>query len=139
MTGVISVLSLLAFALSLNAQITATLNSSNGLDHVTIRNNSTASLVAFVVTVYQAPRSHFSTRAPLVVYSDPLIDPGTTPLPASEERVVITRGAGFSGPRGMGPSAKKALAEPIVTAGIFADGTTTGDPTLLGRLTMRRA
>src|SRR5207244_12989626 len=66
---------------------TTTLNRlPDGLDEVRIRNNSATSLVAFVITVKQRPRSAYSRNAPFVVYSDPLIEPETNPLLAHEER-----------------------------------------------------
>jgi hypothetical protein len=157
MKTVISVASALACAFSLDAQITTTLNHlPDGLDEVRIRNNSTTSLVAFVVTVKQAPLSPATSNAPFVVYSDPLIEPETKPLLASEERVVMMRGMGpgpLSGAlrrkttdrahtaadAGARPSGRRFLEEPIVTAGIFADGATTGDAALLARLVWRRS
>src|SRR6266700_2475232 len=109
MKSVISVASVLACAFSLDAQITTTLNRlPDGLDEVRIRNNSAASLVAFVVTVKQAPLSANASNAPFVVYSDPLIEPATRPLLASEERVVMVRG--FQDPSGR---RRRLLEEPI--------------------------
>jgi hypothetical protein len=135
MKTVISVVSVIACAFSLDAQITATFNRlPNGSTAVRIRNNSATGLVAFVVTVKQAPLSAFSSYAPFVVYSDPLLEPAARPLPASEERVVMTEGL-------HDPSGRRlvVLEEPIITAGILADGTTTGDPALLTRLILRRS
>ncbi|MBI3281142.1 MAG: hypothetical protein HYZ57_15010, partial [Acidobacteria bacterium] len=93
------------------------------------------SLVAFVVSVKQAPRSAYSSRAPFVVYSDPLIERAAKPLPAGGERVVMLRGAA----PGRDRSGGHLLEEPIATAGILADGTTTGDAALLSRLILRRS
>jgi hypothetical protein len=145
MKAVISVASVLACALSLDAQITATLNRlPDGLDEVRIRNNSATSLAAFVVSVKQAPRSAYPSNGPFGVYSDPSIDPANRPLLASEERVVMTMKA-MAAP-GWDASGKRlserpihVLEEPIVTAGVFADGSTTGDATLLTRLMLRRS
>jgi hypothetical protein len=120
---------------SLEAQIVAKLNRlPDGVDEVRIRNSSATSLVAFVVTVKQVPLSAFSSNAPFVVYSDPLIESAARPLLASEERAVM---ASFF----QDPSGKRIgrLEEPIVTAGIFADGTTIGDTALLTRLLSRRS
>jgi hypothetical protein len=135
MRTAISVVSVLACAFSLDAQITATLNPlPNGSTAIRIRNNSATSLVAFVVTVKQSPWSAFASNAPFVVYSDPLIEPAARPLPASAERVVMTEG--FHDPSGR---RLVALEEPVVAAGILADGATTGDAALLTRLILRRS
>jgi hypothetical protein len=80
-------------------------------------------MVAFVVTAKQASE-------PIVVFSDPLIEATAAPLGDAEERVVMS--IGFFGEHHRG------LEEPIVTAGILADGTTTGDAALLTRLILRR-
>jgi hypothetical protein len=143
MTTVISVASVFACVFSLDAQITTTLKHlPDGLDQVRIRNNSATALAAFVVSVKQVPREENSSHAPFVVYSDPLIEPVTRPLAAREERVVIVSGVApgldSSGrPRCHGDCS--VLEEPIVTAGIFVDGTTTGDTALLTRLVSRRS
>jgi hypothetical protein len=133
---VISVGCVLACALSLEAQITATLNhSSDGSDVVRIRNDSAISLVTFVVTVGHALQSASASKAPFVVYSDPVIEPTTTPIPASGERVVMVWGIrNFNG-----RPIQDVLEEPIVAAGILADGATIGDASLLSRLIMRRS
>jgi hypothetical protein len=106
----------------------------DGTDEVKIRNNSATSLVAFVVTVKQVPLSANASNAPFVMYSDPLIEPAASPLPAGEERVV--RVMRFAGPGG---KIRRLFDEPVVAAGIFADGTTTGDAVLLTRLMFRRS
>jgi hypothetical protein len=136
MKAVISVAPLLACAFSLNAQITATLiHRSNGLDDVKIRNNSTISLVAYVVSVKRAPQSANASSAPFVRYSDPLIEPVAKPLLPGEERVVMSMGMN---PGVTNPGARF-FEEPIVTAGVFADDTTTGDAALLAGLVLRRS
>src|SRR5436190_11708422 len=119
MRTVISVASVLASAFSLDAQITSTLNRlPDGLEEVRIRNNSTTSLVTFVVAVKQAPWSAAASNAPFVVYSDPLIEAAARPLLAGEERVVMANRFVLRGET----SPRRSLEEPIVTAGIFADG-----------------
>jgi hypothetical protein len=152
MRTVVLVASVLACAFSLKAQITTTFNRlPDGLDEVRIRNNSATSLVAFVVSVKQAPRSSDSppaldlgaSNAPFVVYSDPLIEPGARPLPPSEERVATVSGVAFTldplGRRLLPPFGRRLLGDSILTAGIYADGTTTGDAALLARLLSRRS
>ena len=130
MKAVFSVAPVLVYAFALNAQITATLNRlPDGVDEVSIRNNSAISLVAFVVTVKQVPLSEAGSSAPFVVYSDPLIEPAAKPLLSKEERVVMTRGF-----RDRSGKHLRLLEEPIATAGILADGSTTGDTALLVRL-----
>jgi hypothetical protein len=118
-------------ACSLNAQIASTLtHSPEGRDDIRIRNNSAISLVAFVVTAKKAPGSPSASNEPMVLYLDPLIDPTATPLAPNEERLVMSMG--FYGKR------DRLLEEPIVAAGILADGTTTGDAALVTRLMIRR-
>ena len=135
--------SVLACACSLAAQIDTSLQRlANGMDEVRIRNSSAASLSTFVVTVSQVPRGDYSSNAPLVVYSDPLIDPEAKPLAARDERVVIAVGVVPAGPDSLGrPRCSgecSRLEQPIFAAGIFANGATTGDAALLGRLILRR-
>ncbi len=126
MNTVISIASILACAVSLDAQIAATLKRlPKGLVEVRIRNNSAKSLAAFVVTVSQADASG---NPPIVFYSDPLIDAASRPLLESEGRVIL-RGA----------VRRRVLEEPIAAAGILADGTTIGGAALLTRLMLRRS
>jgi hypothetical protein len=137
--------SMLACAFSLYAQITTTLNHlPDGSDEVRIQNKSQVDLVAFVVTVQQAPWRGRIDHAPLVAYSDPLIDLAVRPLLANEERVVFRMGGiplDSTGkpllPNRAGTS--HVLEEPISAAGVFSDGTTTGDAALLTRLIFRRS
>jgi hypothetical protein len=128
-------MAVLACVFPSDAQITAALNRrSDGLEEVRIRNDAASALTAFAVTVQRAARVG---NAPLVTFSDPLIEPEVRPLPAGEERVVI----GFQEPgRVRGPVAGRrgVLLEPVVSAGVFADGSTTGDAALLARLIVRR-
>jgi hypothetical protein len=136
MRTLISLASALACAFALDAQITSTLNGlPDGVDEVRIRNNSAISLVAFVITVKQMPWSAATSNAPFVVYSDPLIEPAAKPLLANEERIVLVNGFRPSG----APSGKRFLEEPVVIAGIFAGGATTGDAALLTWLVLRRS
>ncbi len=111
---IISLTFVLACAFSLDAQITTTFaRLPDGLDEVRVRNNSAISLVAFVVSVKQVARSTGSlptldlgaSNAPFVVYSDPLVDTGARPLPASDERLATVSGA----PPGLDPPARRLL------------------------------
>ena len=153
MKTVILAASVLACVLSLDAQITTSLNHlRDGMDEVRIRNDSATSLVAYVVAGKRVTRSPASpgealrnadrtteaaaSYAPFVVYSDPLIEPATRPLPASGERVIMT----MSKQNILNGRVRVwSLEEPIITAGIFADGSSTGDAALISRLMLRRS
>jgi hypothetical protein len=125
-----SIASMLFCVLSLDAQIATSLRRlPSGGEEVSIRNNSGMSLVAFMVTV---------SNPPIVVYSDPLIDPEGKPLLAGEERVVMGSGDRLTIAPGGRPR-QLVLEEPIAAAGILADGSTTGDAALLVRLMLRRS
>ena len=127
----------------LDAQINATLQDlPDGLQEVKIQNNSAASLLAFVVAANQTPRRTMAGNPRLVAYFDPLIESEFRPLGTNEERVVMRKGVGYSEAARASrenPGGKRVLEEPIVVAGIFADGSITGDPALLARLLVRRA
>jgi hypothetical protein len=134
----ISVASALACAFSLHAQISTTLKRlPKDLVEVSIRNNSAVSLAAFAVTVSQGPRSALSSLPPIVLYSDPLIEPEDRPLLAGEDRVVLTSGDRMVEVRGAFRGL--VLEEPIAAAGVLADGSTTGEAALLARLMLRRS
>lgn len=135
-----SVASILLCALTLQGQITTTLNRlPNGMDEVKIRNNSANGLVAFVVTAKQVPMSPANSTAPLVTYSDTLIDPEMKPLAATEERIVIQRGFAERTASNSKPVPRRTIEEPLAAAGIFDDGSTTGDPLLVSRMLLRRS
>jgi len=134
MKTVISVASILACAFSLSAQITATLNRLPiGSPEIRIRNNSAVSLAAFAIRMDPVVRSD-ADNAPLMVYMDTAVDTMATPLLPNQERTVPVP-IRF---RPEGP-VEDLFEQPIVTAGIFADGTTTGDAALLTRLLSRRS
>jgi hypothetical protein len=88
--------------------------------------------MAFAVTVKQNPRDLHSTDGPLVVYSDPLVDPAKEPLQPGEERMVMRMGGAVL-------HGKHLLEEPLVTAGIFSDGSRMGDSALLTWMIVRRS
>jgi hypothetical protein len=134
----ISVASALACAFSLHAQISTTLKRlPKDFVEVSIRNNSGVSLAAFAVTVSQGPRSALSSLPPIVLYSDPLIEPEDRPLMPGEDRVVLTSGDRMVEVRGAFRGL--VLEEPIAAAGVLADGSTTGEAALLARLMLRRS
>ena len=136
MRTVTSVASLLACACSLDAQISGTLrHRPDGLDEVSIRNNSAASVVAYVTSVKRVPQGPNSGNAPWIMYSDPLIDPNANPLLAGEERSVMKMGMHPS----VNTPGERFFQEPVVTAGILADGTVIGDSALVAGLVLRRS
>jgi len=136
MKTIISLAPLLACAFSVDAQISTTLiHRPNGLDDVKIRNNSEISLLAYVVSAKRVPQSPNATSAPFVRYSDPLIEADAKPLLPGEERVVMSMGMN----PGVTNPGTRFFQEPILTAGVFADDTTTGDAALLSGLVLRRS
>jgi len=128
--------SLFACAFSLNAQISGTLrHRPDGLDEVRIRNNSTANVVAYVISVKRVPQDRNSGNAPWVMYSDPLLEPAAKPLLPGEERSAMNIGLNPS----VNTPGQRFFQEPIVTAGILADGTVIGDSALVAGLVLRRS
>jgi len=143
MKTVISAVFVLTCVFSLDAQITALLKPlPDGSNEVRIRNDAASNLEAFAIRTNRAnviefergKRPHMSDDAPDTEYVDAMIDAEPTRLAPSEERVV-ERGGVFEW---QGQKVVLTHTLPIVTAGIFADGTTSGDPELLRRLILRR-
>ena len=134
MKTVISLASVLTCTFAMDAQITATLKRlPNGLPEIRIRNNSGVSAVAFAIRMNPVVRSA-ENNAPFVEFFDVAIDTRATPLQPNQERMVpvLLR-------RPPGRPAEDLFEQPIITAGILADGTTTGDAALLTRLINRRS
>jgi hypothetical protein len=103
---------------------------------IRIRNDAAVSLVAYAVSVKLADGwngAHGASDAPLMIYVDSAIDTARPVLP-NEERVVEE----MRMPLRAGSKPSAVFEPPIVTAGIFADGATTGDTALLRRLILRR-
>jgi hypothetical protein len=125
-----SMASILACAFSLNAQVTATVHPVLDGSQIRIRNDGAVSLVAIAVNVKLVDRA---SDGPLTLYVDSIVD-AVRPMLPNEERVV--QEWRMAQREGSTPTA--IYEEPIVTAGIFADGATTGDPALLRRLISRR-
>jgi hypothetical protein len=145
MYTVISVTPVLACAFSLSAQITVAVNRfHDGLPaEITIRNNSAVGLTAFAITVNHVARSSTAidpvSHKPFIVhvppaYVDTAMDTATQPLLPNQQHTFRT---GIL----IRPELPTDVFEqqPIVTAGIFADGTTTGDAALLTKLMLRRS
>lgn len=145
MKAVISLASMLAVAFSLNAQITVTLNQLPDHSEVRIRNNAVGSLTAFAISAQWKVVGDVDGRLskllnadiPKKLYADSLVDTAATLLPRNEERGLEwgaprLRATALSSPRAV-------LGEPISSAGILEDGTTTGDTALLRLLLMRRS
>ncbi len=86
-----------------------------GWDEVRVRNNSAVALAAFVISVPRVPGSS-ADDAPLVLFSDPLIEPGAKPLAAGEERVEIRLGGPVRGP---GLPHIHTLQGPVAAAGFW--------------------
>ncbi len=134
--------SLLACAFSVQAQITAVLKRfpARGPE-IEIRNDSSVNLTAFAVSM-AAVATTVADGAPFLVYVDTAVDGDrlampyqlTTvmPLPPGEQY-----GVGVPDRRQAGRR-EDLFEPPIVTAAVFADGTTSGDRALLARLMLRR-
>lgn len=125
-----SAIALVFCAATAHAQISATLHHLPGRSsEVEIRNNSTVSLNAFALAMAPVAEG----RAPLIVFVDTVMDNGAAPLlPGEAYPVPVTSGTS------PGHSPQDLFGPPVVTAGIRADGTTTGDPALVRRLILRR-
>ena len=147
MKTVTLVASVLACAFSLDAQITTTLNSRpDGSTEIRMRNNSAVSLAAFAISVNYVTRSS-ANNDPLMVWVDPAIDsfpaiPAITIYPRQMATGPLLPNQEFTWlPERMlvvNPKTEKPLFEQPIAAGIFADGTTSGDAALLTRLIDRR-
>ena len=113
---------------------------STGWENVTIQNNAKKLLGAFVLSLkLELPDrvpDRESLNGPVVIFSDPLTDAKTTALQSGEECGVPMLGVL---PPGSFQSGTRLLENSILTAGIYEDGTTIGDPILLGRLLVRRS
>ncbi|MDR3703598.1 MAG: hypothetical protein P4L56_28370 [Candidatus Sulfopaludibacter sp.] len=139
MRTVFQLASVLACAFSMNAQITATLKRFPARSsEVAIRNNSTVNLTAFAIRMDPVAQGA-ADRAPFVFCTDTAVDTdrlgvwGPLPLPPNQEYAVPVTGSLRAG------HPVDLFEPPIVTAAIFADGTTAGDAALLARLMLRRS
>jgi hypothetical protein len=144
MKTAISMAFVLACAFSLDAQITATLTPSNdGSNEIRIRNDAAVSLSAYVISapMHLVGARNVSRKLPLqLLYADSLVDVAAMPLPPNEER---TAPSDYLRLRVEPPPVPRppysVFEQPIVIAGIFADGTVIGDTALISRMMMRRS
>jgi hypothetical protein len=152
MRTLISIVLVIVCGCSLEAQITArvtsipvlppyTVTELRGSERIVIQNNANKkTLTALVLSVkHVSPDTvpdRDSLNGPLVIFSDPLIEIKAKPLESGGERVMTMLGVL---PPGSFQSGTHLLEKSILTAGIFEDGTTIGDPILLGRLLVRRS
>lgn len=130
---------------SLDAQISATLNRlRGGATEITIRNDSALSLAAFAIRVNVISQPN----APFVSYYDPVIDSTAEPLPPYQERalpqfIISCQAAPMRASQALSAALQNrsdcGFGQPVVTAGIFSDGSTTGDAALLAGLMVRRS
>jgi len=164
MRAVISLAPFLVCAVSLDAQIVTTLNRlSNGSSEIRIRNTSSLSLTAFVISAAVVGTNHADgetadNHAPYVAYYDPAIDSTMEPILSNQERTLPPVAVMCATPQRSlaavlrheeeknlpsltwaGRTASFCYLEQPITAGILADGSTTGDAGLLGRLMLRRS
>jgi hypothetical protein len=110
--------------------MTATVHPVPGGSQIGIRNDAAVGLAAIAVNVKLVDRA---SDGPLMLFVDSAVEAVRLMLPNEERVVEEWRMAQREGSK---PAA--IFEEPIVTAGIFADGATTGDPALLRRLILRR-
>jgi hypothetical protein len=113
----------------------------DGSNEIRVRNDSAKNLVAFAVRATRANGSDLimlptATDDSITVYVDSTADERMAPITPGHERIVpmghILRAPGKGALIGI-------YKPPFITAGIFADGTTTGNAALLDRLIVRRS
>jgi hypothetical protein len=153
MNIVISLASVLVCAVSMHAQIATTVRRlPDGSNEITIRNNGSMPLTAFAVgvdVIGERRELGPASLAPLDTYYDPATDFITQPLPPNQDRVLpLVQVFCAAPPRN--PTLGQLIAQQRasgsycefkqpVAAGIYADGTTTGDRALLANLLSRRS
>ena len=135
MNSIISVGALLTWAFSLHAQVNARLDPlPDGSTQIRITNDAVVDLTAFAIRVKETNGVFEGGR--LIAYADSAIDAVAAPVLPHQQRLVED-GRRFVMPRN-GRGTWAVFEQPIITAGIFADGSTSGDATLLHQLLLRR-
>jgi len=135
--------SVLFGVVSLNAQVMAILNRFPARSsEIEIRNNSTVTLMAFAVSMVPIQQGN-ADSPPFIVFVDAVVSTdrissphqlgAAMPLPPNQKCVVPVAEMVRGGRR------LDLYEPPITLAGVFADGSTTGDAALLSRLVSRRA
>jgi hypothetical protein len=125
---------ILACAMPLDAQLSAVLNHVAGRPpEVEIRNDSALNLTAFAIRMEPVDQSA-ENPAPFVFFLDATVD-RDRPMPLTPRG---TYGIAVPARIRRAQAPESLYRAPIVTAGIFADGTTTGEASLIGRLVLRR-
>ena len=133
-------LSTLACAVCLNAQMTVTLERPPARSpEIEISNHSSVSLTAFAVTMAPST-SNRDDGAPFSAFVDAAIATDRIASPRLSAAMPLLPDRKFTVPVPSRARPGQDLFGPlIVSAGVFADGTTTGDPALLARLLARRS
>ena len=133
MKALLIVASVIVCATPSKAQITALLNPlADGTTEVKVRNDASVALAAIALSLRD---TNGVFDSPLVAYFDAEVDAATAPLLPGHERLVR------EGRRSILRDGRRLFAvfrQPALTAGIYSDGSTTGDPALLTRLLLRR-
>jgi hypothetical protein len=123
---------LFACASSLYSEIvTSTSRSPAGVLEIRVRNKSAVALQAFAVAMNPSREAEDQTQ--FVAFSDTLIDETGTLGPEGERALPVLQRSR------RGQRTEDLFELPVITAGILADGTTTGDAVLLNRLMLRRS
>jgi hypothetical protein len=121
-----------ACASSLHSEIVASLGRSpTGVLEIRVRNKSAVALQAFAVAMNPSREAEDQTQ--FVIFSDTLIDQAGTLGPEVERALPVLQRSR------RGQRTEDLFELPVITAGILADGTTTGDAVLLNRLMLRRS
>jgi hypothetical protein len=151
MKTLLLIASWIACTCSVHAQIsTAVSRLPTGEVKITVRNNSDRSLTAFALSANVIPMNSAAgirnaSDALWVSYHDSAIDLTMKALLPNQERVVPGRvrcmmGLWSGEARKEIPASNcEQLEQPLATAGIYSDGSTTGNPVLLTRLMLRRS
>jgi hypothetical protein len=119
---------------ALRAQFTAVLNQAgNRPPEVEIRNDAAVAMTAFAIRMDPAAGTGEAHQAPFVAFADAAVDPAPMPLLTNQKY-----GVAVPSRYRQGQAPQALYVAPIVSAAVFADGTTTGDASLLARLILRR-